>query len=90
MPNGEASGVRTAASQYPADVLAAMPPRARGPVSAAARRLAALAEGGDNAPALAALPGDALQLVPVLPVGWTLPKAAPADVEATVDAILSR
>lgn len=72
----------------PADVLAAMPPRARGPVSAAARRLADLAADGNNAPALAALPGEALGLVPVLPVGWTLPKMAPADVEATVDRIL--
>jgi hypothetical protein len=67
-----------------------MPPRARGSVTAAARRLAVLAADGNNGPALAALPGEALGLVSILPVGWTLPKAAPADVEATVDAILGR
>jgi hypothetical protein len=70
--------------------LAAMPPRARGPVSAAARRLAALAEDGNNSPALAALPGEAAALVATLPVGWTLPKMAPADVESLVDQITQR
>jgi hypothetical protein len=70
--------------------LAAMPDRGRSAVTTAARALASLVRDGDSTAALAAVPDAALRLVPSLPLGWEPPKMAPADVEATVDAVLRR